>query len=122
MLHSLGSGSGAEEPGILELDFCELLVAVHLNDEYHSQDQEGGASDPRRLASATDELLGHDGGFGGGALGVDDNGRLGYVAAGLGSLAFSLETTNGMDGDGDRQISLSAGPHSGPRRRSHSFL
>ena len=82
MSHSLGSGSGAEEAGILELDFDELLVAFHLNDEWHSQDQEGGAGDPRRLASATEELLGHDGGFGGGALGVDDNGRLGYVAAG----------------------------------------
>ena len=122
MSHSLGSGSGAEEPGILELDFGELLVAVHLNDECHSQDQEGGAGDPRRLASATEELLGHDSGFGGGALGVDDNGQLGYVAVGLGSLAFSLETTNGMDEDGDRQISLSAGPHGGPWRQSHSFL
>ena len=122
MSHSLGSGSDAEEAGILELDFGELLVLVHLNDEWHSQDQEGGAGDPRRLANATEELLGHDGGFGGGALGVDDEGRLGYVAAGLGSLTFSLETTNGMDGEGDRQISLSAGPHGGPRRRSHSLL
>ena len=122
MSHSLGSGSSAEEAGILELDFGELLVTIHLNDEWHSQDQEGGVGDPRHLASATKELLGHDGGFGGGTLGVDDDGRLGYVAAGLGSLAFSLEMTNGMDGKGDRQISLSVGPHSGPRRRSHSFL
>ena len=38
----------------------------------------------------------------------------------LGSLAFSLETKNGADGERDRQISLSAGPHGGPR--SHSFL
>ena len=68
----------------MELDFGELLVAVHLDDEWHSQDQEGGAGDPRRLASATEELLGHDGGFGGGALGVDDDGRLGNVAAGPG--------------------------------------
>ena len=82
MSHSFGNGSSAEEVGILELDFGELLVAVHLDDEWHSQDQEGGASDPRRLASATEELLGHDGGFGGSALGVDDNGLLGYVAAG----------------------------------------
>ena len=81
MSHSLGSGSGAEEVGILELDFGELLVAVHLDDEWHSQDQEGGVGDPRRLASATEELLGHDSGFGGGALGVDDDGRLGYIAA-----------------------------------------
>ena len=101
MSHSLGSGSGAEEAGILELDFGELLVTVHLNDEWHSQDQEGGVGDPRLLASATEELLGHDDGFGGGTLGVDDDGRLGYVAVGLGSLAFSLETTNGMDGEGD---------------------
>ena len=102
MSHSLGSGSGAKEAGILELDFGELLVVVHLNDEWHSQDQEGGAGDPRRLANATEELLGHDGGFEGGVLGVDDKGRLGYIAAGLGSLTFSLETTNGMDGEGDR--------------------
>ena len=27
-----------------------------------------------------EELLGHDGGFGGDALGVDDDGRLGHVA------------------------------------------
>ena len=81
MSHSLGSGSGAEEVCILELDFGELLVAVHLDDEWHSQDQEGGVGDPRRLASATEELLGHDSGFGGGALGVDDDGRLGYIAA-----------------------------------------
>ena len=84
MSHSFGNGSSAEKAGILELDFDELLVAVHLDDEWHSQDQEGGASDPRRLASATEELLGHDGGFGGSALGVDDNGLLGYVAAGPG--------------------------------------
>ena len=82
MSHSLGSGSGAEEVGILELNFGELLVAVHLDDEWHSQDQEGGVGDPRRLASATEELLGHNSGFGGDALGVDDDGRLGYIAAG----------------------------------------
>ena len=81
MSHSFGNGSSAEKAGILELDFGELLVVVHLNDEWHSQDQEGGAGDPRRLASATEELLGHDGGFGGGAIGVDDDGQLGYVAA-----------------------------------------
>ena len=68
----------------MELDFSELLVAVHLNDEWHSQDQEGGAGDPRRLASAMKDLLGHDGGFKGGVLGMDDDGRLGYVAAGPG--------------------------------------
>ena len=84
MSHSLGSGSGAKEAGILELNFGELLVAVHLDNEWHSQDQEGGAGDPCRLASATEELLGHDGGFGGRALGMDDDGRLGYVAAGPG--------------------------------------
>ena len=84
MSHSLGSGSGAEEAGILELDFSELLVAVHLNDEWHSQDQEGGAGDPRRFASAMEELFGHDGGFGGNTLGVDDDGLLGYVVAGPG--------------------------------------
>ena len=84
MSHSLGSGSGAEEAGILELDFVELLVAVHLDDEWHSQDQEGGVGDPRHLASATEELLGHNGGFGGSALGVDDDGRLGYIATGPG--------------------------------------
>ena len=74
MSHLLRNGSGAEEAGILELDFSELLVAVHLNDEWHSQDQEGGAGDPRRLTNATEELLGHDGGFKSGALGVDDDG------------------------------------------------
>ena len=84
MLHSLESGSGAEEASILELDFGELSVAVHLDDEWHSQDQEGGAGDPRRLASATEELLGHNGGFGGSALGVDDDGRLGYITTGPG--------------------------------------
>ena len=68
----------------MELDFGELLVAVHLDDEWHSQDQEGGANDPRYLASATKELLGHNGSFGGSMLGVDDDGRLGYVAAGPG--------------------------------------
>ena len=82
MSHSLGSGSGAKEAGILELNFSELLVAVHLDDEWHSQDQEVGVGNPCRLASATEELLGHDGDFGGGALGVDDDGRLGYVATG----------------------------------------
>ena len=66
---------------MLELDFGELLVTVHLDDEWHSQDQEGGVGDPRHLASATEELFGHDDGFGGDALGVDDDGRLGYVAA-----------------------------------------
>ena len=81
MSHSLGSGSNAEKAGILELDFSELLVAVHLNDEWHSQDQEGGAGDPRHLASAMKELLGHNDSFGGSALGVDDDGQLGYVAA-----------------------------------------
>ena len=84
MSHSLESGSGAEEAGIWELDFGELSVAVHLDNEWHSQDQEGGADDPCCLASATEELLGHDGGFGGGALGMDDDERLGYVAAGPG--------------------------------------
>ena len=54
---------------------------VHLDDEWHSQDQEGGAGDPRRLTNAMKELLGHDDSFGGGAPGVDDNGRLGYIAA-----------------------------------------
>ena len=58
----------------MELDFSELLVAVHLNDEWHNQDQEGGAGNPRRLTNATKELLGHDGGFKSGALGVDDDG------------------------------------------------
>ena len=81
MSHSLGSGSSAEKAGILELDFGELLVVIHLNDEWHSQDQEGGAGDPRRLASAMEELLGHDGGFGGSMIGMDDDGRLGYIAA-----------------------------------------
>ena len=71
MSHSLGSGSSAEKAGILELDFGELLVAVHLNDEWHSQDQEGGAGDPRRLANAMKDLLRHDGGFEGSTLGVD---------------------------------------------------
>ena len=79
--HLLGSGINAKEAGILELNFGELLVAVHLNDEWHSQDQEGGAGDPHRLASATEGLFGHDDGFGGGALGVDDDGLLGYVVA-----------------------------------------
>ena len=74
MSHSLGNGSDAEEADILELDFGELLVAVHLDDEWHSQDQEGSVGDPRYLASATEELLGHNGGFRGGALGVDDDG------------------------------------------------
>ena len=77
--HSLESGSGAEEASILELNFGELLIAVHLDDEWHSQDQKGGAGDPRRLANATEVLLGHDGGFGGSMLGMDDNGRLGHV-------------------------------------------
>ena len=81
MSHSLGSRSGAEEAGIFELDFGELLVAVHFDNEWHSQDLEGGASDPCRLANATKEFLGHDSGFGGSALGVDDDGRLGYAAA-----------------------------------------
>ena len=81
MSHSLGSGSGAEKAGILELNFGKLLVAVYLNDEWHSQDQESGAGDPRCLASATQELLGHDGGFRGDAIGMDDDGQLGYVAA-----------------------------------------
>ena len=54
---------------------------VHLDDEWHSQDQEGGAGDPRRLANAMKELLGHDDSFGGSAPGVDDDGRLGYIAA-----------------------------------------
>ena len=44
------------------------------DDEWHSQDQEGGSSDPRHLANAMEELLGHDSDFGGGALGVDDDG------------------------------------------------
>ena len=64
----------------MELDFDELLIMVHLDDEWHSQDQEGGVGDPCHLASAMEELLGHDGGFGGDALGVDDDGRLGHVA------------------------------------------
>ena len=68
----------------MELDFDELLIMVHLDDEWHSQDQEGGVGDPCHLASAMEELLGHDGGFGGDALGVDDGGRLGHVAAGPG--------------------------------------
>ena len=63
----------------MELDFGELLIMVHLDDEWHSQDQEGGIGDPCRLASATEELLGHDDGFGGGTLGVDDDGRLGHI-------------------------------------------
>ena len=68
----------------MELDFGELLVAVHLDDEWHSQDQEGGVGDPRRLANATEKLLGHNDGFGGNALDVDDDGRLGYIATGPG--------------------------------------
>ena len=68
----------------MELDFGELLVAVHLDDEWHSQYQEVGVDDPRRLASATEELLGHNDGFGGSVRGVDDDGRLGYVVIGPG--------------------------------------
>ena len=74
MSHSFGSGSGAEEAGILELDFGELLVTIHLHNEWHSQDQEGGLGDPHYLASATKELLGHGVGFGSDALGVDVDG------------------------------------------------
>jgi|UniRef100_A0A2N9FS40 hypothetical protein len=74
-------GSGAEEIGLLVLVFNELLLAVHLDDEWDDEDEEGGAGDPGGLASATEELLGDEGGFGGSALGVVDDGGLGHGAA-----------------------------------------
>jgi hypothetical protein len=55
-----GLGWGAEEAGLLELELVELLLAVHLDDEGHHQDEEGGAGDPRRLAGALQELLRHE--------------------------------------------------------------
>jgi hypothetical protein len=44
----------------LELELVELLLAVHLNDEGHHQDEEGGAGDPRCLSGALQELLRHE--------------------------------------------------------------
>ena len=57
MSHSLGSGSGAKEAGILELNFSELLVVVHLDDEWHNQDQEVGVGDHAALPALRRSFL-----------------------------------------------------------------
>jgi len=76
----------AEEAGLLELKFVELLLTVHLHDERDNEDQEGGAGDPGRLAGAPEELLRHKGGIPGGLLTTDDDGGtrdLGEYGAGI---------------------------------------
>ena len=49
--------SGAEEAGILELNFSELLVVVHLDDEWHNQDQEVGVGDHAALPALRRSFL-----------------------------------------------------------------
>jgi hypothetical protein len=46
---------------LLQLEVVELLLPIHLDDERHHEHQEGGARDPRRLARAPEQLLGHGG-------------------------------------------------------------
>jgi hypothetical protein len=71
---------GAEEAGLLELEVVELLLAVHLDDEGHHKDEEGGAGDPRGLAGAADQLLRHEGRVQGRALRLVDDRRLRHAA------------------------------------------
>ncbi|CAL5353583.1 unnamed protein product [Camellia sinensis] len=67
---------GAEQAGLLKIEVVELLLAVHLDDERHHEDQQGGSGDPRRLAGALQELLGDAGGVGGDSLALVYDGRL----------------------------------------------
>lgn len=69
-------GRGAEEASLLELELGHLLVTVHLDDERHHQDEEGGSSDPGGLARALQELLAHEYGVAGGLPPTRDDGRL----------------------------------------------
>lgn len=68
---------GAEDVGLLELELGELLVAVHLDDERHDEDEEGGAEDPGGLAGALEQLLGHEHGVGTVLLALGDDCGLG---------------------------------------------
>lgn len=60
-----GGGGSTEEAGLLELEVVELLLAVHLDDERHDEDEEGGADDPSGLAGALEQLLGDEAGVAG---------------------------------------------------------
>lgn len=57
---------------MLEIEFVELLFAVHYNDQWDGDDEESGGGDPRRLASALGQPLPHVGGVTGGALAFAD--------------------------------------------------
>ena len=61
----------------MQFELVELLLAVHLYDEWHGEDEEGGSGDPRGLAGTPQELLGDEGGFAGGSLALEDDRRLG---------------------------------------------
>ena len=73
-LRGTDGGGGAEEAGLLELKFVELLLAVHLDDERDDEHEERGAGDPGGLSGAPEELLRHEGGVAGGLLAAGDDG------------------------------------------------
>ncbi|KAA8543417.1 hypothetical protein F0562_021088 [Nyssa sinensis] len=73
----LGADSrGTEQASLLQLELVQLLLAIHLDDQRHDENQEGGSGDPRSLSGALQELLGNDGSVGGGLLALEDDWRL----------------------------------------------
>lgn len=50
-----------EHGHLLVLHLQVLLFTIHLNNERHHKHKQGGSSDPRRLSSGYEELLGHVG-------------------------------------------------------------
>lgn len=51
------NGRGSEEASLLELEFVELLFAIHLDDQWDHEDQERGAGNPGRFPRASEQLL-----------------------------------------------------------------
>lgn len=87
-------GGGAEETGLLELKLVELLLAVHLDNKWDDQDEEGGAGDPGGLAGAAEELLGDEGGVGGSALRLVEDRGLGHRARHAGEEGVAAVTVS----------------------------
>lgn len=69
----LTRSGAAKEGGLLELGFIELRFAIHLDDEWNPENDEGGGRDPGRLAGALQEALGHVYRIAGGVLPLLDD-------------------------------------------------
>lgn len=69
-------GAAAEEASLLQLQLVNLLLPVHLDDQGNDEDEEGGASYPRRLSGAFQEALRYAGGVRRRFLAAVQNGRV----------------------------------------------